>query len=486
MILNGLGYASQTLYLQSDFFSDKPTERLLGEGIQAEHINDLVLGRSLDKFYEHGVSELYSGLSEQVINRLGIQVKGYHLDSSSFHADGAYDIETDEHCIQIVPGYSRDHRPELNQAVLNLITENQAGIPLYMKPASGNTSDKSGFEQIVKAHLSSLKSAHENPYFVMDSAGYTQANLSFFHEQKRYLVSRVPAQIKAAKQLISTVRLSQMTSLSNGYQGYWYDSDYGEVAQKWLLVFSQQAFEREQKTLDKQILKQAEQTRKSFKKLKAQAFSCEADAKKALQLWEKKQTYHQVSDVTISSVGRFHKAGKPPKDKPYDFYDYFIEGNLYTSINHRQKALQSKGRFIIATNDISDSLTMQELLTIYKSQQKVERGFRFLKSPEFLTSSFYLKKPERIEALLMVMTCYLLIYSGLEYKIRQQLKEKDLQFVDQKKKPTQNPTTRWVFFTFTGIHLLNIESQHSLVLNLKDKHQIIIEALGSPYRDYYS
>jgi len=54
----------------------------------------------------------------------------------------------------------------------------------------------------------------------------------------------------------------------------------------------------------------------------------------------------------------------------------------------------------------------------------------------------------------MIMTCCLLIYSGLEYKIRQQLKEKNLQFIDQKKKPTQKPTTRWVFFTFTGIHIL--------------------------------
>jgi len=84
------------------------------------------------------------------------------------------------------------------------------------------------------------------------------------------------------------------------------------------------------------------------------------------------------------------------------------------------------------------------------------------------------------------MTCCLLIYSGLEYKIRQQLKEKNLQFIDQKKKPTQKPTTRWVFFTFTGIHILNVEPQQYFVINLKDKHQIIIEALGYPYKDYYS
>ena len=50
------------------------------------------------------------------------------------------------------------------------------------------------------------------------------------------------------------------------------------------------------------------------------------------------------------------------------------------------------------------SFSQKEVLETYKSQQSVERGFRFLKSPDFLVSAFFLKKPERIEALLMVMT----------------------------------------------------------------------------------
>jgi transposase len=40
----------------------------------------------------------------------------------------------------------------------------------------------------------------------------------------------------------------------------------------------------------------------------------------------------------------------------------------------------------------------------------VERGFRFLKDPPFLASSLSLKKPERLMALLMVMTGCLLVY----------------------------------------------------------------------------
>jgi transposase len=42
--------------------------------------------------------------------------------------------------VHITKGYSRDHRPDLNQVVLELIVEHQAGIPVLMQPLSGNSS----------------------------------------------------------------------------------------------------------------------------------------------------------------------------------------------------------------------------------------------------------------------------------------------------------------------------------------------------------
>jgi len=433
MILNGLGFTSQTLYLQSEFFSDKPTEKLLGTGILPEHINDAVLGRSLDKFYEFGVSKLYMGLAEKVVERLGLDISCHHLDSTSFHVDGDYK-NTNPNCIELVQGYSRDHRPELNQAILNLLVENQAGIPLYMKPASGNSSDKEGFNKIITEHLHSFKSAQNNPYTIMDAAGYIANNLQYMHHNNRYMISRVPQQIKEAKELLQSINVEQMEELSNGYKGEWYDSNYADVPQQWLVTYSKQAYKREKITLDKHMLKQFEVTRKSFKKLTAQSFSCETDARNQLEKWQKKQTYQQVSQINIKAVGRYNKKGKPKKNQPFDYFQYYIEGHLFTSLEHRQLALKTKGLFIIATNDVRKQLTMDELLILYKSQQNVERGFRFLKNPEFLTSSFYLKKPERIEALLMMMTCCLMIYAGIEHKIRKGLKDKNLQFKNPNKK----------------------------------------------------
>jgi transposase len=52
MLLNGLGFTGRTLHMYSEFFDDKPVSRLIGEGIEASHINDDALGRCLDALYD--------------------------------------------------------------------------------------------------------------------------------------------------------------------------------------------------------------------------------------------------------------------------------------------------------------------------------------------------------------------------------------------------------------------------------------------------
>lgn len=149
----------------------------------------------------------------------------------------------------------------------------------------------------------------------------------------------------------------------------------------------------------------------------------------------------------------------------------------------QQRIKEESGYFILATNKLT--LSPQELLEQYKSQQRVERGFRFLKSPEFLSDSFFLKKPERINAMLMVMTLCLMVYTSLEYKIRKELKQQDKTFPNQLGKPVQNPTARWVFECFFAIHVLRLNQTQKMVLGLNDRHRIILELLGIKYLNCY-
>lgn len=115
----------------------------------------------------------------------------------------------------------------------------------------------------------------------------------------------------------------------------------------------------------------------------------------------------------------------------------------------------------------------------------MERGFRFLKDPRFLASSLSLKKPERIMALLMVMTVCLLVYAALEYRIRKALRDHAATFPNHKGQPVQNPTARWVFQYFVGIHVLLIPGERPLVLNLAEEHQHLLRLLGNPYMWFY-
>ena len=485
MLLNGLGFVSRTLHVYPEYFKDIPTERLLGAGIFPEHINDDLLGRFLDSLYEKGVSSLYQELAMKVIHYLGLPCRSLNLDATSFHLDGDYHQDIDAQAVHLTPGYSRDHRPDLNQVVLNLITENKAGIPLYMKACSGNSQDVQSFKEIVKQHIKSLKAAYKNTYFIGDAALYTEETIQALAAEEQLFITRVPQKLKEAKQLIGKAKQVEWTPLDGGYCGYWAISEYGGVPQRWLLIKSSQAKVREEHILNKVIAKSTESSLKRFNRLCRKAFSCEADAQKAVEEWQKEQEFTTLSEVVVIEEQHHAKRGRPGLDATYTS-QFYITGFLSTSLSLKNQAQETKGLFIIATNDCSDTLSMQFILDEYKSQQAVERGFRFLKSPDFLTSSFFLKKPERIEALLMVMTSCLMVYASVEHQIRKTLVDNNASFPDMKKKPTQRPTAKWVFFCFQGISVLTIENAHQLVTNMMDRQRIVLNCLGKSYWAFYS
>ena len=89
------------------------------------------------------------------------------------------------------------------------------------------------------------------------------------------------------------------------------------------------------------------------------------------------------------------------------------------------------------------------------------------------------------------MTLCLLVYAALEYRIREGLKLYGLFVLSQTKKKIQNPTAKWVFESFAGIHVIYNNSEikneiQSLILNLQDKQKTILQVLGDIYYKIYS
>jgi transposase len=96
MVLNGLGFVNQRLYLFPKFFEDKPVDRLIGKGICASDLNEHVMVWSLDDIYEQFVPSLYSQISVNATQVLGLKCQTGHLDSTSFHTDGIYETAQNE------------------------------------------------------------------------------------------------------------------------------------------------------------------------------------------------------------------------------------------------------------------------------------------------------------------------------------------------------------------------------------------------------
>jgi len=422
----------------------------------------------------------------KAVGILGLVCRIAHADTTSFHTDGVHNSndEPEDGVVHITKGYSRDHRPDLNQIGLQLICEHQAGIPLLMQPLNGNRIDKDSFNELIKNHIGQLKTDVGLEYLIADSALYTTKNLQ---EMMDCLwISLVPGTINLRHEIIDAIVPELMqTSDEKGLRSLC--CSYAGINQRWLVIYSPESRNRATKTINKQWLKQTTMLNKNFQKLCSQNFSCEEDALKALKKFEEKEILIEVASEPVEKIARYKTSGRPKKDQQADYYDYQIRGSIMTLLEPRQKRIQRKSCHILATNQLdSEQLSDAEVIDLYKSQQKVERGFRFMKDPLFMASSLFLKSPKRMMVLMMIMPLCLLLYAALEYRIRQSLQQAKKTFPNQKGHDISNPTARWIFQFFSGIHVLRLPNSQPLVLNMNSHHILLLRLWGEKYEKLYS
>lgn len=497
MILNGLGLVSAPLYLFSKFFEGKATEHLIGEGIQPEHLNDDRLGRVLDKLYLTGLSQIFATIAIGAAQQFNVAVETAHLDASSFHVHGEYEsnlpevyihkqaTSTDETSVGInettVPqpivityGYSRDHRPDLKQFILDLICSEDGDVPLFLRVGDGNESDQAIFPQVFqdfKKHLDL------DALMVADSALYSEANLVEMATLK--WLSRVPLTIKQAKELVSQLTASSfIESTIAGYRWSQHQSHYGGIEQRWLVVESKERQESDLKRLEKNLDKAQTEATRQLLQLSRQSFACVADALKAASKLSKQLKYHQLVALDTQEI-------QSKSTRKNSSSSYKATARLEVKSDVIEAERRQAGRFILATNVLDvNQLSPDDMIGKYKNQQSSERGFSFLKDPLFFTDSVFLKSPERIEALALIMGLCLLVYTLAQRQLRQTLKQAQSGIKNQLGRLTERPTLRWIFQCFQAVHLLQVDSVKQ-VSNLTDERLRTLTFFPATCQAYY-
>ena len=479
MVINGLGFTAKPLYLSPLFFENKPVSRLIGEGVKAEHLNDDALGRTLDAIYEKGCTSLFSEIAFHIATKHNLIGQSAKLDTTSIKLFGEYHEVTEKNGKkppQPALGYSKDHRPDLKQVVMSLMVSGPGSIPLWFEGHDGNSQDKKSFHETIERVRTFQQSLKNSPPFlwVADSALYHQGKLK---DALIRFLTRVPATLKKVKEYCQRNGEDfNWFTLAPGYQGCWVDSN-DPQKERWLLIHSEELAKQKEKTLLSRIEKSLTQAQVDAKKLSAIHFGCEADAKKAAERFENSLQYHQTTQ-TITAVYAHDEPGRPKRGKKARLNHYQLVMELEKS-DIKCKPYENKvGRFILGTNETEASLTAELMLSTYKEEQDVERGFRFIKEPCFQLNKVFLKKPERIEALMMIMTLCLMIYNLGQHQVREQLKIENETLPNQNGLAIKNPTLRWIFQMMQSITVAYYPGQLSQTMGLNDNKRKIIRLFG--------
>ena len=136
--------------------------------------------------------------------KFSVERRSAHLDATSFALEGNYLVDTETRVsgapvpITITHGYSRDHRPDLKQFVMNLVCWDDGDIPAFIELADGNQADKTRFAALMQAFKTQW---NFEGLYVADSALYSEENLQRL-SGLRWL-TRVPLTLKAASALVN-------------------------------------------------------------------------------------------------------------------------------------------------------------------------------------------------------------------------------------------------------------------------------------------
>ena len=403
MILNGLGFANRPLSLTPQFFANKPLELLFRDGIRADMFNRFKLGRTLDEAYAYGCDLLFQELALAVCAQEGIDLRLNHLDTTSFALSGDYVPDSDEQAICITHGYSKDHRPDLKQAVLELMVSQDGGVPFVSKSGDGNTSDTQMFQERAQAFMSALKTSPSPRYLIADAKLYTEDNAA--NLQRLGFITRLANTLGVVSHVIEqalTWDTWHTFDETTRYQGVEL-CHYG-MAQRWLVVYSQAALERAEATVNKATQRDDATIAKPLFHLQAKRFSTPEAAQEALATWSKGWRSHQLEASNLIAHTRDAAKGRPTPSTPRKDPQWQIQAHVRPAAEAIWHRKQLKACFVLGTTIDTSELNATAVIAAYKRQSRVEGGFRFLKDPLFFVSSLFVKQPCRIQGLLMVMT----------------------------------------------------------------------------------
>jgi len=214
-----------------------------------------------------------------------------------------------------------------------------------------------------------------------------------------------------------------------------------------------------------------------------QEYCCRAAAEAAAAKRRAPQSaYHRV-DVMVEEPPT-SGPGWPRQKQPrvVKAWRYGLKATLHERAEVIAHKVQELGCFVLLTNvptagEMAPSAG--EVLRAYKEQHGVEQNFAFLKDP-IIVNSLCLKKPERMEALGLVLWLALLLWRLVERALRVHVETPGSPWTGWAKKATQKPTAFMLMTKFAAVIIVKVGAARQLAQPFAAVQQASLSAGGVP------
>lgn len=503
MILDTLSGRSP-LYRLGEFFPHQDTALLLGKAVAPEAFKDDTVGRLLERLYDVGTMKIFTACAVRADQVYGLDKRYVHFDTTSISVYGDYlppegqpDQQEPAVPFTITHSYSKDKRPDLKQFVFATLCVDRA-VPLWGTPEDGNASDKTINNTLlsdIAAFLAQHGVAPGAYIYVADAALVTEDNLAALGDT--LFISRLPATYNECGRLI-TEAVAHNTWEEGGVLAHTkptkhrpvtaYKVSEGEVtlygtAYRAVVIHSSTQDKRRQQRLERDIQASYRTAQTAARRAEQQEYFCCADAETAAaQLRAVPTAYHRM-EVTVEERPVYGR-GRPSahKPRPITARRYRLQTAISPQTERIARLEEEAGCFVLLTNvptagELAHSA--RDILTVYKDQHGTEQNYGFLKDP-VLVNSLFLQKPERIEALGLILLLALLLWRLMERAMRTYVDTTRTPLAGWDKKATARPTAFMMITKFAGVIVLKCGHDRQLARPLSVVQQQYLTALDVP------
>ena len=493
MILDTLTGRSPLYHLES-FLQMQDIELLLGKAYSAKSFNDDNVERALDKIFDVGTMKIFSEVALHATEIFSVKKKYVHFDTTSVSVDGEYRPGCDDP-FTITFGHSKDNRKDLKQFVLSLLCVDR-NVPIFGKTEDGNSSDKI-VNNVILSEISCRMAkfgVEKGAYiYVADSALVSEMNLRSM--EGTLFVTRLPSIYNECARVISEaisknewkdlgiIAKTKPTIHRPGTSYKVYETQvslYGAIYRA-VVTHSSAHDRRRQKRIDRELKEDRKVLDGSIKDESKQEYFCRPDAEAAAKRLSLTQSeYHELAIEIVEKP--MYGRGRPKKEEPREVKE--TRYALAVTVKEKEEAVAKKreeaGCFVLLSNVPKEgemAHTEAEILTVYKEQNGIEQNFGFLKDP-LIVNSIFLKKPERIEALGLILLLALLIWRLMERSMREYVEVNKTKIIGLNNRPTDRPTSHMITRTFHCVILIKTGDGRRLARPLSDAQQDYLKALG--------